>query len=55
LENQGLKNVTFHEIKNGQSLTQIEIDKPFEYWKVCIWIALIALLLEMAVLKLWKK
>lgn len=54
LHDAGLKNVSFSEIKNGQSLTKIDIEKPFEYWKISVLLALILLLSEMMVLKFWK-
>lgn len=54
LEEQSLKNVSFSEIKEGQSLTKIDIEKPFEYWKMFIILALLFVLSEMLVLKFWK-
>jgi hypothetical protein len=48
------KNVSYNEIKEGQSLTKIDIEKPFEYWKTFVILALICVMAEMAVLKLWK-
>ena len=54
LENEGLKNVSFSAITDGQSLTKIDIHKPFEYWKLFILLALIFFLSEMMVLKFWK-
>lgn len=50
----GLKNVSASEIDQGQSLAKIDIDKPFEYWRVFIILALVFLCAEMLVLKLWK-
>ena len=54
LEEKGLKNVSFSEINEGQSLTKIDIEKPFEYWKTAILLALLMLLAEMMVIKFWK-
>ncbi len=54
LEEKGLKNVSFSEINEGQSLTKIDIEKPFEYWKTAILFALIFLICEMLVIKFWK-
>jgi hypothetical protein len=54
LENQALKHVTFSEISEGQSLTKIDIEKPFEYWKLFTILTLIFLLSEMMVIKFWK-
>jgi hypothetical protein len=50
----GLKNVSASEIDQGQSMAKIDIDKPFEYWRVFIILALVFLGAEMLVLKLWK-
>jgi hypothetical protein len=53
-ENSGIKNCTFKAVLNGQSTTQIKLDKPVEYWRIFIVIGLIFLLIEMALLKFWK-
>lgn len=54
MENEGIQNVSFSEISEGQSLTKIDIEKPFEYWKVFILLALLFLIAEMLILKFWK-
>ena len=54
LESEGLKNVSFSAITDGQSLTKIDIQKPFEYWKLFILLGLIFFLSELMVLKFWK-
>lgn len=54
LESSGLKNVSTSEIDKGQSLAKIDIEKPFEYWRLFIILALVFLIAEMLVLKLWK-
>ena len=54
LDNQGIKNSISSEITNGQSNTKVELEKPYEYWKLCILLALIFLLTELLLLKLWK-
>jgi len=54
LENEGLKNVSFSAITDGQSLTRIDIQKPFEYWKLFVLFALLFFLSELLVLKFWK-
>jgi len=54
LENESLKNVSFSEISGGQSLTKIDIQKPYEYWKLFVILTLIFFLSEMLVLKFWK-
>lgn len=54
LETAGIKNVSSSEISKGQSLAKIDIEKPFEYWRLFIILALVFLIAEMLVLKLWK-
>lgn len=54
LENAGIKNVSTTEIDKGQSLAKIDIEKPFEYWRLFIILALVFLIAEMLILKLWK-
>lgn len=54
LKEQGIKNVSFSEINSGQSITKIDIDKPFEYWKLFILFCLLFILAELFVLKRWK-
>lgn len=51
---QSLKNVTFSEITDGQSLTKIDIEKPFEYWRMFLMMTLLFFVSEMIVLKFWK-
>jgi hypothetical protein len=54
MENSGLKNVSSQEVKEGQSVTKIDIDKPFEYWKWFILLTLLFLFTELALLKFLK-
>ena len=53
-EDQGIKNIIFSEISEGQSLTKIDLEKPYEYWRVFIIIALIFICIEMILLKFLK-
>lgn len=50
----GLKNVVFSSMENGQELTRIDLSKPVEYWRICVMLALIFVLIEMALLKFMK-
>ncbi|MES2799695.1 MAG: BatA domain-containing protein [Bacteroidota bacterium] len=50
----GLKNIAYSAIENGQSMTNIDIKKPFEYWRLCLFLALLFLTAELLVLKFWK-
>ena len=50
----GIENVSSKEITQGQSLAKIDIEKPFEYWRLCVILALVFLLGEMVVLKFLK-
>jgi hypothetical protein len=53
-ENAGIKNCTFKAIENGQSTTQLKLDKPFEYWRFFVILALLFILTDMVLLKFWK-
>lgn len=53
-EKAGIKNCTFKAAENGQSMMQLKLDKPFEYWRYFVILALVFLLIEMALLKFWK-
>jgi hypothetical protein len=54
LKDKGIKQVSFKKINEGQSLAKIELDKPVEYWRWMLIIALLFLMTEWAVLKFWK-
>ncbi len=54
IENQGITNCKISEITNGQSSTKIDLEKPVEYWKLFIVLALLFLIAELLLLKLWK-
>jgi hypothetical protein len=54
LKDKGIKQVSFKKISEGQSLVKIDLDKPVEYWRWMLIIALIFLLTEWSVLKFWK-
>lgn len=54
-EAQGIKHITLSEISEGQSLTKIDLEKPYEYWRVFMIFALLFVLVEMALLKFWKQ
>jgi hypothetical protein len=53
-ENAGISNVSVKQIAEGQSSVDIEIDKPFEYWRLFVIFALVFLFAEIALLKFWK-
>jgi hypothetical protein len=54
IKDKGIKQVSFKKINEGQSLAKIELDKPVEYWRWMLIIALLFLVTEWAVLKFWK-
>ncbi|MFZ9612653.1 MAG: BatA domain-containing protein [Crocinitomicaceae bacterium] len=54
LEKAGIKNITFNSVKDGQSLAEIQIDKPLEYWRTFLLLCLLFVLTEMALIKFWK-
>lgn len=53
-ESNGIKNCKFNSIKDGQSLTALQIDQVAYYWRVLLILCLLFLLLELALLKWWK-
>lgn len=55
LVEKGIKHIKISEIAEGQSLTKVELDKPYEYWKTFIFLALLFFLIEVALLKFLKK
>ena len=54
LEAKGIKNIKFNTVKDGQSLSEIQIDKPIEYWRSFLILGLLFVLAEMALIKFWK-
>ena len=54
LENGGIKNIKFNTVKDGQSISEIQIDKPIEYWRSFLILGLLFVLTEMALIKFWK-
>ena len=54
LEEKGIKNIKFNSVKDGQSLAQIQIDKPIEYWRIFLLLGLLFILTEMTLIKFWK-
>ncbi|MEN9968084.1 MAG: hypothetical protein RIR94_254 [Bacteroidota bacterium] len=54
LETNGIKNCTFNQIKEGQSLTAIQLDETKSYWRYFLVFGLLCLLAELSLLKWWK-
>ena len=54
LKKLGIQNVTFNEINGSTSAALISIDKPFSYWKLCIILTFIFVLLEMIFVRFLK-
>ena len=54
LKSKGIKNIKFNTVKDGQSLSEIQIDKPYEYWRSFLILGLLFVLIEMALIKFWK-
>lgn len=52
---QGIDNVKFTTIDEGQSIARIELEKPKEYWRIFVLLALLFVLTEMALIKFLKK
>ena len=53
-KNAGIKNCTFKAVENGQSTTQLKLDKPAEYWRYFVVLAILFVLIEMVLIKYWK-
>ena len=54
LKELGAKNIQFNEIGGESSVSTIEINKPFSYWKLCIVITLIFVCIEMLLIRFIK-
>ena len=54
LKSKGIKNIKFNTVKDGQSLSEIQIDKPYEYWRSFLILGLLFVMIEMALIKFWK-
>lgn len=54
LKEQGVKNINFNSVENGQSVTMVDLQKPKEYWRLFLLLALIFVLCEMTLLRFWK-
>jgi hypothetical protein len=52
---QEVENVKFTTIDEGQSISRIELEKPKEYWRIFVWLALLFVLTEMILIKFLKK
>jgi hypothetical protein len=48
------KNVRFKEITETGAAAQLDLEKPFEYWKLFTFLALLFMLTEVGILKFWK-
>ena len=54
LETNGIKNCTFNQIKEGQSLTAIQLEDTQSYWRYFLVFGLLCILAELSLLKWWK-
>jgi hypothetical protein len=54
LQKKGVKNMSFSTLKNGPSAMEVTLDKPSTYWRIFVWLSVLFLLTEMAILKFWK-
>jgi len=50
----GVDQITFNEIGTESTLSTIDIDKPFSYWKICIILTLIFVVIEMLLVRFLK-
>ncbi len=54
LKERGVKNINFNSVENGQSVTMVDLEKPHEYWRLFLILALLMVLTEMALSRFWK-
>lgn len=54
LSQYGKNTITFHQIGRGSDLSTIVLNKPFSYWKICIVLTIIFVLIEMALIRFLK-
>jgi hypothetical protein len=54
LKDYGVKNINFSSVKNGQSVTLVDLQKPKEFWRLFLMLALLFTLTEMALLRFWR-
>ena len=53
-KNKGISNCQYEKIENGQSSANIEVDKPYEYWKLFLVLGLFFITIEIALLRFMK-
>jgi hypothetical protein len=53
-KNKGISNCQYEKIENGQSSSNIEVDKPYEYWKLFLVLGLFFITIEIALLRFMK-
>ena len=53
-KNKGISNCQYEKIENGQSSSNIEVDKPYEYWKLFLVLGLFFITSEIALLRFMK-
>jgi len=51
----GINRLIYNEQLNGRNLPPIDVEKPYDYWRICIVLALIFVFAEMALVLFWKK
>lgn len=50
----GIKHYVTREINNINDIQKLDINKPLEYWRILLILAIVFFILEMAVIKFWK-
>jgi len=53
-KDKGINNCEYKRIENGQSMTDIDLEKPFEYWKLFLALGLLFITTEIALLRFMK-
>lgn len=51
----GIKNTSLLEVSQGASVTNLQLDKPYPYWKIFVVLAILFLVAEILVIKFWNQ
>ena len=54
LTDAGIKNIRLKTVNNLDEINQLSLEKPLEYWRILLILAVVFFLIEMLILKLWK-
>ena len=55
MSEKGIKNTSLLEVSEGASVTNLQLDKPYAYWKIFLILAILFLIVEILVIKFWNQ